>query len=593
MELYPHNQKAYENAVSAFNKTNRTCIVHPTGSGKSLIIAKFIKDNPGKKHLLLAPSSHIEYEIKKHTGGLFDFYTYHGLGQRSGVNVGVDYDFIYLDEFHRIGANQWGKNAMEVINSNASAKILGTSATHIRYLDDQRNMASEIFSDNIASSMSLLKAINEEVLRPPRYISALYSLKEDAEHVIKKINESNHPDKDGLIEKINANIIDWQKTSGIDSIFKKHLLPSRKKIIVFCKNLSHMVQTKKILMPIFRNIWVKSEAIDVFSKFGEDHNTESLRKFSEESQHAKILFTIDKLNEGLHVSGANTVILMRNTVSPIVFYQQIGRCFSVGQNQNPLIFDLVNNFASARIEEFRSDFIREQGSREGVEYGLTNKVSIDFVDEIKQWGEIFQDILSEVETWEVRYQQAKEYFIEHGGLNVPVENQNLYKWLKRQKIKYNEGTLDYIYSEKLNALNINWNIIDNDDKFESKYKELVEYYSIHQRLPTKRENKKLGLWIQFLRASFVSNKLSAHKINILSPFITFGNAHDNSWNTIFEELKELIEKTGTTKIPKSNQRLWRWACTQRARRTNLSEDRIEKLESIGFQLKYTQNKPKK
>ena len=45
-ELYPHNQRAYENAKFVFENENRTAIVHATGTGKSLIIAKFIIDNP-------------------------------------------------------------------------------------------------------------------------------------------------------------------------------------------------------------------------------------------------------------------------------------------------------------------------------------------------------------------------------------------------------------------------------------------------------------------------------------------------------------------------------------------------------------------
>jgi superfamily II DNA or RNA helicase len=63
MDLFPHNQEAYENAVQLFKKENRVCIIRPTGTGKSLIIAEFVNQNNSKRHLLLAPGSHIFNEI--------------------------------------------------------------------------------------------------------------------------------------------------------------------------------------------------------------------------------------------------------------------------------------------------------------------------------------------------------------------------------------------------------------------------------------------------------------------------------------------------------------------------------------------------
>ena len=40
------------------------------------------------------------------------------------------------------------------------------------------------------------------------------------------------------------------------------------------------------------------------------------------------------------------VILLRPTVSPIIYLQQIGRALSAGSGKTPVIFDLVNNFDS-------------------------------------------------------------------------------------------------------------------------------------------------------------------------------------------------------------------------------------------------------
>ena len=51
IELYKHNKKAYSNVLEHFETTNRTCVVHATGTGKSFISLKWLEDNKDKKCL--------------------------------------------------------------------------------------------------------------------------------------------------------------------------------------------------------------------------------------------------------------------------------------------------------------------------------------------------------------------------------------------------------------------------------------------------------------------------------------------------------------------------------------------------------------
>lgn len=60
-------------------------------------------------------------------------------------------DYIVLDEFHRCGAEMWGDGVDRLLSLYPDTPILGLSATAIRYLDNQRNMADELFDGNIAS----------------------------------------------------------------------------------------------------------------------------------------------------------------------------------------------------------------------------------------------------------------------------------------------------------------------------------------------------------------------------------------------------------------------------------------------------------
>lgn len=47
------------------------------------------------------------------------------------------------------------------------------------------------------------------------------------------------------------------------------------------------------------------------------------------------------LNEGIHVDDVDGVILLRPTVSPIIYKQQIGRALAAGKEKNAVIFDIV------------------------------------------------------------------------------------------------------------------------------------------------------------------------------------------------------------------------------------------------------------
>src|SRR5258708_23964153 len=200
MELYPHNMRAYEVATRILEEKNKTCIIHPTGTGKAVIIAKFIIDRPQSAHLVFAPGGHIFTEIKKHTTRTdVIFRTYSSIRSEKDVDQLKGLDYIYLDEFHRIGAEIWGPWIIAIIAANPRAKLLGTTATHIRFLDGQRDMAAELFNNNIASHISLNRAFAEGILRVPVYVNAMYSIEEEYSAFTTNINYSNHDNKKLLV----------------------------------------------------------------------------------------------------------------------------------------------------------------------------------------------------------------------------------------------------------------------------------------------------------------------------------------------------------------------------------------------------------
>lgn len=177
--LFEHNRIAYEAAVSLLNETGKAAIVHPTGTGKSFIAFKLCEDNPESRICWLSPSAYI-YEtqlenLKSAADGWqpenVTFLTYAKLmGMTDEEIAELQPDYIVLDEFHRCGAEMWGQGVQKLLSTYAATPVLGLSATAIRYLDNQRDMADELFDGNVASEITLGEAIVRGILAAPKYV---------------------------------------------------------------------------------------------------------------------------------------------------------------------------------------------------------------------------------------------------------------------------------------------------------------------------------------------------------------------------------------------------------------------------------------
>ena len=176
--LFKHNQSAYEAATAMLSET-----------GKSFICLKLCEDNSDKTVCWFSPSEYIfktQLENLKKTSAEtpqnIRFFTYAKLMYISNCELAeINPNFIILDEFHRCGAEAWGKRVNFFLNMYKNIPTLGLSATNVRYLDNQRDMAEELFDGNIASEMTLGEAIVREILKAPLYISTVFSYQKELE----------------------------------------------------------------------------------------------------------------------------------------------------------------------------------------------------------------------------------------------------------------------------------------------------------------------------------------------------------------------------------------------------------------------------
>ena len=200
--LHEHNQKTYENICCMYNEgIQRVAVVQPTGSGKSLLMAKLIEDNPDSKFFVLSTSHKINDQFKEKLDEEMlersDFNIYCNMpNMKQEIMESLQPDYIFLDEMHRALAKEWSKGINVLLNMYPDAKVLGLSATPIRYLDKCRNVAEELFSGNLACDMSLSQAILDGILPMARYVCGVYSYEKDTESLNKKIERSCNSDEE-------------------------------------------------------------------------------------------------------------------------------------------------------------------------------------------------------------------------------------------------------------------------------------------------------------------------------------------------------------------------------------------------------------
>lgn len=370
--------------------------------------------------------------------------------------------------------------------------------------------------------MSLNSAIVTGILPPPIYVSALYSIKEEFQRMKKKILSSNAKDSEKLTSDLDSKVIDWERSSGLDVVLKKHLHVERRRVIVFCKDWEHLKYAQKILNPIFQTIYDKVESLSLYSGKRDRENEQTLKLFSGDDPRAVILYTIDKVNEGLHSKNCNTVILLRDTISPILFYQQIGRAFSIKVANRPLIIDLVNNFKNVQLASFKNDFEREltDSARENRVIDREKvKAAIEFIDEAQDIRELFSSFERRVDKWQVFYEKAKAYYAEQNHLYVPPTDRELYAWVLYQIKEYRRGgRLSKERTDKLRAIGMEF-----DQQIPARWmswvREIEEWKRKNGALRDIKEDSRLYGWLKCQRQSYRKGKLSAAQVNIVRNLI--------------------------------------------------------------------------
>ena len=683
IRLYEHNQTAYKAALAMLTEKGRAAVIHPTGTGKSFIGLKLCADFPDKTVCWLSPSEYIfrtqlenwqsAYTAKDVVSGKEDsgilanirFFTYARLMlMQQDELAGIQPDYIVLDEFHRCGAKMWGKGVQRLLAQYPDVPALGLSATNIRYLDGQRDMAQELFGGNVASEISLGEAIARGILRPPKYVLSLYSWREDLERYRERVrNAKSSAARAEAGQYLEALRRALEKADGLDETFRKHMADKAGKYLVFCAaeasgaieepgqpvekaksgseqlSSTRMAQEQKSRQNIRYGKYLvfcagyehMQEMIakvpewfakvdpkpHVYSVYSEDAQAEAefARFKADESSHLKLLFCIDMLNEGIHVDGISGVILLRPTVSPIIYKQQIGRALSAGkkQGENAVIFDVVMNienlYSIGTVEEEMKVAVHYYRERGESSYIVNEHFQI--TDEVQDCIMLFRRLNETLSaSWELMYQAAEQYFEEHGNLEatkryVTKDGLSLGQWLDTQR-KVRAGKVKGVLCEsqtvRLDQLGMRWES-KADQNWERHYTAAQAYYREHGNLLVNVRDGQyggvnLGKWLAQLRTYKKSGIRNAYmtpeRLKALDSIGMIWDVPDYLWEQNYQSALCYYREHGDLDVPyyyvdPDGVKLGVWIANIRfARRTEgtgraeLTKEQIARLDELGM-----------
>jgi len=447
--LEPYQEIALEKIFQFWSENKRCYVEHATGTGKTYIIARLTQhlfSNTKGRILILSPSTYINDRIysllentvpsKQITRSLrqdkrIHLLTYQYLMHNSERMLSDGkFPYVIMDEAHRAGAPEWHtRGLLNAIDERTS--VVGLSATMQRY---SRGMdIKEFLENNSVNRLSLFEAMARGILPTGEYVYSVVDMQSKVEELKNEIESKYERDqtaKDHLLNQLDAREI---KDYSIQKIIHKYYHSHKyRKIIAFCEDIEHTYEIQLLLIKTFLK-FSKVRRFEVNSNWSKKENTEQLNRFSDtvpKKNEIFILTAVDMLNEGIDVSGIDSVMLFRRTESPRVYLQQIGRCIRRHGVKEPLIFDCVLNFQNVDIrfcEEAKKEFDSYNKALE--EFGFEDTgvpKTVQIYDEVQSISTIIKAVEQRLNLYPT-YKEARDA-VKRLSITSPRDYKKRYKY---------------------------------------------------------------------------------------------------------------------------------------------------------------------
>ena len=334
----------------------------------------------------------------------------------------------------------------------------------------------------------------------------------------------------------------------------------------------------------------------VYSAYSDDPETgRAFADFNADtSDHLKLLFCIDMLNEGIHVEDVSGVVLFRPTVSPIIYKQQIGRALSVSSTANAVIFDIVDNISNlysigAIQDEMETAVQFFRGTGKDCEIVRDH---FRVIDEVRDTRRLFSELeASLTPSWDFMYGLAKQYSLENGNL-LPVqkyitdEGYQLGTWLVTQRTLHRRGELSRSRAMRLERIGMDWRT-RNERFWDENFAEAKRYYAKHGNLAPPSRTR-LSIWLVLQRKKRREGLLPAEQIAQLEQ-IGMTWEREDDWEERLMQARDYYSRHGNLDIPvgyvtEDGTALGAWyrSIRNKYREGTLPEERKRQLEEAGI-----------
>lgn len=608
--LYPHNREAYEAVINHFNSGNqKACIVHATGTGKSYVIGA-VADH-FKKVLVVAPNNYVIAQVQSTIDREdVDYTTYTQLMMDAdkGHNDNYSYDLIVFDEFHRTGAKRWTEGVHHIMQQNPRAKVFGTSATPIRYLDNGRDMAEELFEGQVLSTITVQDAWVKDILVPPVYVIALENFNKIKEECLKKINSEYIPDKErpAMLQWLETAQQAWVKSGGVPGIIREYVNPDIKRVIAFCPNIEDIEEDRMSIEKWFRDAGMQVDGTYVIeSSRTEKQNMEEMARFQQDGyQGVKVMISVNMLNEGIHVPRVDALLMLRRTVSMNIYLQQMGRCMAAeqGKDNRPVILDLQNNIVNVSQQSFffLSDEEYYNSVRKfnytGEDRNMTVKgAALDIINIVQAIENKYNDC-RKFFSWNNNYEAVKAFYEENGHFPTYREDKKLYHWAIDWMNRYYLKNPDE-HEEKMQKLRdigfvYQTSVERNDILWMKNYEEVLAFQDEYGHFPTAKEDNRLygWAWSWWNRTYLKNPEKQEEKAQMLRELgFVYQNSvekNEGQWMQNYIEAKAFFEEHGQFPTSSQQHKLYDWAKNwwrmNYLQNPEIHQEKADMLKAIGF-----------
>lgn len=182
------------------------------------------------------------------------------------------------------------------------------------------------------------------------------------------------------------------------------------------------------------------------------------------------------------------------------------------------------------------------------------KLTVEQINKLVSIGMVFGE--SNIDSnREIHYSAVKSYIERTGTTKIPsklldTDGVNLHIWLKRQFNYAHNGELPNEKAEKLRKIGV---VLEQVDSFEVGFAHANKYYNEHGNLLVKNGyvcngNFNLYIWINNIRSN--KERLSNNQIEKINSIGMIWNVMDYKWDEMFEEAKKFAVDGETLKIPR-------------------------------------------